>query len=245
MLLPVPAVERRHVDAPNRAGFKASGIDAVAVRIGARDVKGFDAANRAKQVLRGAGVERIGGEKLRAAQQFEARFGDNEMKVAAFAADRAVALSRLDLGGRFDFELHPAAMTPAEMFDEAWVWLSQNDPAKLCSLFHLFRIAAAARRAVHLRAVIENLLRRGDVGVFAFPGLERRILQRARIGEAHLPRMRAKLVHGVEMLGGAHRALTAGQKSDARYRRRHGALQTLNRSLRDLFNTGLARIVFA
>ena len=53
--------------------------------------------------------------------------------------------------------------------------------------FELGSATCPARRGVHVRAVVEGLLRRGDVAGLAAPGLERRVLQRARVGERERP----------------------------------------------------------
>ena len=80
---------------------------------------------------------------------------------------------------------------------------------KLRSRFHLRGVTTAPCRAVHFRPVVKYALRGSDVAGFALPGFQCRILQGARIGKTHLPRMRAEFVHCVEMLCGAHRALAA------------------------------------
>jgi len=59
MILPVHAVELTDVDLLDRAGIQAARIDAVAVGVGTRDVKRFDAANPAKQMFGDSGVECI------------------------------------------------------------------------------------------------------------------------------------------------------------------------------------------
>src|SRR5580698_4010579 len=58
---------------------------------------------------------------------------------------------------------------------------------------------AFARERIHPRAVGEGPLAGGDVFSLARPGLLRRRLQRATIGEGKTPRQTADPVHGVEM----------------------------------------------
>src|SRR5712671_4918723 len=53
-------------------------------------------------------------------------------------------------------------------------------------------------KAVHVGAVVEGLLRGGDVAGLAAPGLQRRILQRARVREGKRPRQALHRRHRVE-----------------------------------------------
>ena len=59
------------------------------------------------------GVERVGGEELSALNEMESGLGNDEMKITAFAADRAVAIAGFDLGRRLDRESDSAAVTAA------------------------------------------------------------------------------------------------------------------------------------
>jgi hypothetical protein len=86
--------------------------------MGARYVKRFDAAHFAEEMFGHAGVEAIGCEKLRAPNQSESCLGNDQMKIAAFAADRTVAIVGDDFGGCFDLEFDAAAMTPTEMLNQ-------------------------------------------------------------------------------------------------------------------------------
>src|SRR5262245_13097956 len=63
--------------------------------MGARDVEGVDPADLAERVLRHAGVEAVGGERLRPAQQGEVIARHDQMQIGLFGADRAVAVHRL------------------------------------------------------------------------------------------------------------------------------------------------------
>lgn len=51
-----------------------------------------------------------------ALNEMEARLGNDEMKITAFAADRTVTVCRFDLSGRLDRETDSAAVTAARMF---------------------------------------------------------------------------------------------------------------------------------
>src|SRR5262245_36446900 len=96
--------------------------------------------------------------------------------------------------------------------------------AALRGCFHLSIVLTAPGSAVALGAMIENFLRRRNIGSLAFPRLQRRILQGASIREANLPRMGTHGVHRVEMLRGAFGALASGKERDPWDRRRHCTL---------------------
>src|SRR5262245_28561640 len=95
---------------------------------------------------------------------------------------------------------------------------------RLRGSFHLSIVRTAPGSAVALGAMIENFLCRRNIGSLAFPRLQRRILQGAGIGEAHLPWMRTDGVHRIEMHSGAFSALASGKKRDTWDRRRHCTL---------------------
>ena len=76
--------------------------------------------------------------------------------------------------------------------------------------FHLLIVLAAPGCAVTLGPVVENFLRHGNIRRLSFPCFQRRVLERAGIGETHFPRMGSHGVHGVEMLRGTFGALAAG-----------------------------------
>src|SRR5258706_14823208 len=69
--------------------------------------------------------------------------------------------------------------------------------------------------AVHLGAVVEGLLRGGGVARLPAPGLERRILQRARVGERKRPRQALHGCHRVEVRGRRLVRLSARKEHDA------------------------------
>ena len=64
-------------------------------------------------MLRRAGIEGVGADLVSTFDEAEALASDDEMQIAAHAADRAVAFLGLDLVGRQHLEAHGAAMAPA------------------------------------------------------------------------------------------------------------------------------------
>ena len=94
------------------------------------------------------------------------------MKKSAFAADRTIAFESVYLGLSFNLKLHPAAVASAAVFDQ----VTFLRPAQLGGCFHLLVIRTTAGGAVALGAVIENFLRRRDVGGIASPRFQCRIL---------------------------------------------------------------------
>jgi len=113
MQLPVLTVEFCNSDFLDRTRIETSHVDAVAIGVGTRNVKRFNAADIAEQMLRNTGVECVSGQILFASEQSELRLGNDEMQITALAADRAVTFGRVDLGGREDFESNTPAMTAA------------------------------------------------------------------------------------------------------------------------------------
>jgi deoxyxylulose-5-phosphate synthase len=91
------------------------GIEAEAVRLGARHVEALDAAHRAEMVFRRAGVERVGGDLVGAFEQAKALRFHHQMQVTGLPADRAIALLDLDLVGREHLIAHRAAMAAAAL----------------------------------------------------------------------------------------------------------------------------------
>jgi tetraacyldisaccharide-1-P 4'-kinase len=68
-------------------------------------------------VLRDAGIEAVGGEGVRALHETKVTLLDDEMQVAALAADRAVALLDADARRGEDFEAYGAAVAAAGVGD--------------------------------------------------------------------------------------------------------------------------------
>jgi hypothetical protein len=80
-------------------------------------------------------------------------------------------------------------------------------------------------KAVHHGAMIEGALRGRGVLRLAGPGLLRRCLQGAAIGEGNAPRHLAEFVDCIKMRGRFFVGLAAGQKRDAGHRGRHAVLE--------------------
>src|SRR6266545_4355573 len=88
---PMPAVEIFRPDRGEIDIVDAARVDIDLVRIGTRHVEWMDAANLAEGVLGHAGVERVGGEVIPAAEKLEALRRHDQMQDSLFGADRAVA----------------------------------------------------------------------------------------------------------------------------------------------------------
>src|SRR5262249_7408786 len=110
LLFPMLAVEQRNARHAHGAVIEAAHIDAETVGLRARNIEALDAAHRAEMMLRRSGIERVGGDLVRALGQSEALGGHDEMQIAGPAADRAVAFLDLDLVWRQHFEAYRAAM---------------------------------------------------------------------------------------------------------------------------------------
>src|ERR1044071_6359776 len=128
-LLPVLSVLSHDGHLFERALVEAARIHAVAVGMGARDVERLHAACRAEQVSRRTGVERVGGERLRAGHEPEAFFRHDQMEVARSRTHRAVALGDLEARGGLRLATHAAAVAASPMRDHR-ATLTQNPPAR-------------------------------------------------------------------------------------------------------------------
>src|SRR6185437_8425127 len=111
--LPVLPVELRELQRRPRRRIEAAGVQRPAVRVGARPVEALHAANPTEQMLRDAGVERVGGQRLASARELEAGCGHDHVDEAGHGADRAGAGLRLDLVGKLGAEPYGAAMAAA------------------------------------------------------------------------------------------------------------------------------------
>ena len=87
----------RTVTAPSVAASRQRTLTLQPSGMRARNVERLDAAHRAEQVARGAGVEAVVGEHVVAFEQPEAVGLDDQMQVAGAPAHRAVAVDRLDV----------------------------------------------------------------------------------------------------------------------------------------------------
>ena len=72
-------------------------------------------------MLGNAGVESVRGKEFGALNETEARLGNDEVKVAAFATDGTVTFMGFDISGRLHREFYPATVAPASMSDQALV----------------------------------------------------------------------------------------------------------------------------
>src|SRR5258706_8657406 len=108
LFFPLLPVELLHGHALDRTGIEAARVDAEPVRVRARDVEGFYAADGAKQVLGRVRVEAVGGQDFAPAEKLETLGRDDEVQVSGFAADRAIAFGYPDIGGGAPFEEHTA-----------------------------------------------------------------------------------------------------------------------------------------
>jgi len=113
MFFPLPPVEIRNPNSGNGFRLEAADIDAHSVRIGARNIEGFDAAVGAESVPGDPGVEGVGGEIRLALDEAEPAGGNDQVEVGGHRADRTVTELDLELGGRIDFESNPTAVTSA------------------------------------------------------------------------------------------------------------------------------------
>ena len=126
------------------------------------------------------------------------RFGFERASALGFGSphpripDEAFMVKRLpgdspDIAGRI---VYPAAF---DVLGYSRPGLSRTTLSRHRLPFHLGRVHAGARGAVHLRPVVVRALRRLDVLRLADPRLQRRRLQRAPVRERELPGVRPSL----------------------------------------------------
>lgn len=85
LLLPLPPIRQRHIDAPHAVFFQAPIVDVVALGVTPRDRHGRDAAVFAKHVLGRSGAESVDFEILFAGEGFEGGLVDDEtLEACAF-----------------------------------------------------------------------------------------------------------------------------------------------------------------
>ena len=119
-LFPVAPVERRDRER-DRLRVEAAHVDAVAVRVRARNIERFDAAGLAERVPGDAGIEGVNAQIFRSLEQLESGARYDEVQVARFRADRTVALAHLDVLGRFHFEPNRAAVAASGVFHNGYM----------------------------------------------------------------------------------------------------------------------------
>src|SRR5690349_4039260 len=83
---PIIVVERLDLDVLYGGAIEAAGVDAVAVRVRARNVKGLHATGPAEKMASGPSVESVLGEIIRAPQQAKARARHDQVQIAGHAA---------------------------------------------------------------------------------------------------------------------------------------------------------------
>src|SRR5258705_7044750 len=113
LALPVPSVKRLQAHRAYRAGIETAGIDAVAVRMGTRNVERLYAAARAEEVLGRTGVEFVQRERVVAGEKVELLLRYDQMEETAFCADRAIALQHVEIVGREHLEGYRPAVAAA------------------------------------------------------------------------------------------------------------------------------------
>jgi len=98
------------------------------------------------------------------------------------------------------------------------------------------------RETVFFRTSGQDGLRLANHGVVARPRLDDGVLQRSRVREGHVPRVRL-LVHGVQVQGGVQFGQTAGQEHDTGGGRRDARVQHLQGRRGNFFRSVSLRAV--
>ena len=107
--LPVSAIEHLWRQDGEVDIVETADIDIDLVRVGARHIKRVDAAHSAELVLRGPGIELIGGKIVLTAQELELLGWYDQVQNSFLGANRAIAFGHpRQIGG--DTEAHPAAV---------------------------------------------------------------------------------------------------------------------------------------
>ena len=86
MILPMLAVESGNRNFPDRRIVQTAYVDTVTIGVGSRNVKRFNAAYFAKQVLGNARIECVARKIFSALQQDKSGFRNDEVKIAGPAA---------------------------------------------------------------------------------------------------------------------------------------------------------------
>jgi hypothetical protein len=84
--------------------------------MGSGNIKGFDAANIAKVMFGGVGIECVGSQVVVALDQPESAGWDNQVQVSGFAADRAIAFVDCQCTRRIHFKTNLTTMKNLLMF---------------------------------------------------------------------------------------------------------------------------------
>ncbi len=125
MFLPVLAVERLDDNLLGRL-IETANVDVDAIRVRSWDIERLDAARAAEIVLGDTRIERIDAQPIFAGNQLEARFRDDQVQIARFPTDRAVAVLADDRRWCFHFEADGAAVAASRMNHRSrcssWFW---------------------------------------------------------------------------------------------------------------------------
>jgi len=110
VVLPVATI--KWDDSHRCRGFdKTSHVDINAVGIRTRGVKRFDATDATERMLRNAGIEGVGRQVIGPTKEMKRRLRHDQVKEAAFRADRAVAVLNFKRLWGVHFERYGAAVT--------------------------------------------------------------------------------------------------------------------------------------
>ncbi|HEY5806413.1 MAG TPA: hypothetical protein VIT67_00505 [Povalibacter sp.] len=114
-LLPFLSIRLPDIHVLDSPLIETAGIDAKAVWMRPRNIERFDTAHRTKEVFGSVRVEAIRAQGFLTAQEPEAIARHNEMQIACFTADGAIAFGYFNAGRRDDFESHGSAVTSARV----------------------------------------------------------------------------------------------------------------------------------
>ena len=154
LFFPLLPVELLHDHALDRTGIEAARVDAEPVRVRARDVEGFYAADGAKQVLGRVRVEPVGVQNLAPAEKLETLGRDDEVQVSGLAANRTVAFGYPEFRRSADLEPHASAVTTAGVEGHRVGWqnrvrhhgvMLEGSSAWLIEIMHRCQILEARR----------------------------------------------------------------------------------------------------
>ena len=114
MLFPVLPIELLDDDLARRR-FQTTDVYRIAIGIGTRDIESLYPADLAEQMPGDARIERVGGKFRLTPKQLESSARYDQMQVARFGANGAVALRALDLLRRFNLEGDGSAVALARV----------------------------------------------------------------------------------------------------------------------------------
>jgi hypothetical protein len=112
---PVFPIELLNTHASDGRGFQAPDVHTYPFRVRPGNIIRLDTACFAKQVLRLMGIERIGLQILFAREQAKLILRYDQMQIAGFRANGAIALGNIQVFRRFNLELDRAAVAPTSV----------------------------------------------------------------------------------------------------------------------------------